>query len=139
MKSLNNILRMIFVIGFISIFIYTRWMVPSYPQINEDFKLSYVKSFINKTIKNEIRNYAFEATSGGSLSKSDVVKLRNAIIKFDNNLIQCKNNKKCYIKEYNNFMNHWVSQKTKVTTKYYHIQQLGLIGSLINSSMSWNY
>lgn len=131
MNKTRNLLRVVYLIGIILMFVYIKWIIPKYPEISNYYKLDYVKEFVDKSIKKEFHYH----TAYGALSDSEYTELRTATLEFAYSLDDCKNNKECYIEKYQSFMNDWVSDKTRVTTRYEHIAKLGFVGQQINRAL----
>ena len=114
-----------------TVFLLIRLITPSYPNINNEVTVSQVKSFIDKVFKEEARNINYEymdSPSGGA-----PVEYIRAVDDLDKTFANCKNDKICLIKTYNEFMNNWASDRLRRQTRaYYMVKEFGILGEQLN-------
>jgi len=137
MKTIENSIRGIGIFVIILVFVYTHFIIPTYPTISSNYSVKKIQQFVDRVLKNEARNYSFEALDNGANSSS--TELIDAVRKLDINLKDCKNDKQCLIETYEAFMDDWVSDTTKAQTRYLYMDSLGFIGKQINSALDWSY
>jgi len=125
--------------GLILFFGYIKFIVPSYPEISSNASLEEVKKKIDNIMRIEARNISFENLDGPTRGGIPVKNLK-AVQNFINKLKHCGDNKNCLIKEYNTYMDKWVSNTLRKKTKaIYMIKKYGVAGELINDNFGVFY
>ncbi len=81
MDTIRNSIRVIGTSIIILVFIYTHFIIPTYPTIDSNYSVENIQQFIDKVLKNEARNYSFEALANGT--NSVPTELMEAVQKLD--------------------------------------------------------
>ncbi len=134
LKKILTIVENVLVGTFLLLSIYVFFIVPTYPKIDKSLPFDAINSKIKSQIEQNISQVSLEYAN----DKKKRLKLKKAIHIMANNMDKCKT-KECLIAEYEDFMDDWVSTRTKTSTRYYHIAELGLPGALINQAFQQTY
>lgn len=108
-------------------FIYVFFIVPTYPKIDSSLPKEIIEQKIESAVTKNINEVGLEYSN----DKRKLAKFKKAVMLFGMNMDKCKT-KECLVSEYEDFMDDWVSSRTKSITRYYYISDLGIIGYALN-------
>ncbi|CAM3809934.1 hypothetical protein [Arcobacter cloacae] len=115
--------------------LYIIFSVPKYPIINSSLSKEDISKNIEIVIKENTSKFSLE----NLYDKEKLLEYGTGIRKLANNLDNCES-KECLIKEYDYFMNNWVSIEIKTSVRYVAISdKYGFIGDIINENFDWLY
>ncbi|MFY9100889.1 hypothetical protein OZY48_07555 [Aliarcobacter cryaerophilus] len=134
LKKILTIVENVLVGTFLLLSIYVFFIVPTYPKIDKSLPFNVINIKIKSQIEQNISQVSLEYAN----DKKKRLKLKKAIHIMANNMDKCKT-KECLIAEYEDFMDDWVSTRTKTSTRYYHIAEFGFIGDFINGIYEKTY
>lgn len=115
--------------------LYIIFSVPKYPIINSSLSKEDISKNIEIVIKENTSKFSLE----NLYDKEKLLEYGTGIRKLANNLDNCES-KECLIREYDYFMNNWVSIEIKTSVRYVAISdKYGFIGDIINENFDWLY
>lgn len=128
-----------FIIGALVLLAIAKFIVylslPSYPKIADNVNVDDLGKQIVKIVENNSRDMQFEALAE---NRRIPVEYSLAIKESAEKFKQCKNDTKCIINVYENFMDDWTSTTTRKKFRcFYLIHHLGVIGELLCQNLEF--
>jgi len=133
---LDKFLRKMMLLGIPLFFIWFYLFVPTYPIASKVNSKEDIANFIKDVFKYEANSLQFEYQDKGGIPVEALQSVQRTIDKLE----MCNFDKTCMIEAYKDHMDDWTSTKLRVITRAdYMTRKFGIVGDLINKSISWIY